>query len=68
MLSDGQREIAARKFCELTGTDPEERIPDPSNTTMAYVVVPRWKAMASEVAMYAAIIESIEFAKKEKQQ
>ena len=38
-------EEQAREYCRLIGENPDERVPDPTNTTMAFVTCPKWKVV-----------------------
>jgi hypothetical protein len=64
MLTEKQVEVAAREFCRLMGTDPDERMPgaDERHSTLA-VVMPRWRFVARRVREEAAMLAAIETAR-----
>lgn len=52
-------EEAAKTLCRLLGLDPDERVPDPSNFTTAFVTVPRWHVLKHEVIRFEMVREAI---------
>lgn len=52
-------EEAAKLLCRMLKLDPDEMVPDPDNTTLAYVTIPRWQALKGEVVRFEMIREAI---------
>ena len=66
MIADAEREMAARKYCEILGLDPNEllsyieqdgkAVPDPNSA--------QWKAVARRIQQHEAMMEAMEYAQK----
>jgi len=71
LLTDAQLEIAARKYCEIAGINPDEQVghgaePDENGYVFAVMLYsPRWKRVATEIARYDIVRVCIAFAQRE---
>jgi hypothetical protein len=71
LLSEAQLEIAARKYCELAGLNPDEQVghgadPDENGIVLAVMLYsPRWKIVAQQIARYDIVRVCIAFAQRE---
>lgn len=62
-MTDAQVERAAREYCRLMQTDPDERITLPDDgSCMVQHYSPRWQAYAGAVRSAAAMQAALEFA------
>lgn len=67
-LTEEQLEIAARKYCELAGVDPDKSVAhgaDPDENGMVPAIClysPQWKRVAREIAQHDAVRVCIAFA------
>jgi|688.fasta_scaffold1333883_2 hypothetical protein len=70
LLTEAQLEIAARKYCELAGLNPDEQVghgaePDESGVVLDVMLYsPRWKRVAIKIAQYDIVRVCIAFAQR----
>ena len=66
-MNKKQLEAAARKYCEITGQDPDERVshgadPGPGGLTpMILLHSPLWTRIAREIESHDALMQAVEF-------
>jgi hypothetical protein len=71
LLSEAQLEVAARKYCELAGLNPDEQVghradPDEMGVVLDVMLYsPRWKRVAIKIAQYDIVRVCIAFAQRE---
>lgn len=66
MLNEQEIEIAARKYCELSGFDPDEKVGHGQHFRHLLLWVPRWMIIAKSVREFDVMRESVACVSKEK--
>ena len=69
-MTDNELEIAARKYCEILGLDPDAQVShgaDPDANGFVFDILlhsPQWTRIARRIPQHQAMNEAIEFAKR----